>query len=137
MRVIQLPDPEMTEEASTSLKRLRQRRVLRKRNLRRPIPSQGFPSGQPSEEFLLKIRELKAFKELYHDCHVPKTLWDNQELGRWVAEQKARYSLRWMTVEERELLRDNDFVWTRNIVWSSWSPCRDWGFVFRKMQSGI
>ena len=115
-RVIQLPDPEMTDNAVSSLKRLRARHRVKKRLFKRPISSDSFPSGQPSEDFLMKLKELKVFKKLYHDLQVPKTLWDNQELGRWVSEQKTRYNLRWMTVQERDLLQEAGFIWSRDIV---------------------
>ena len=118
-RVIQLPDPEMTDNAVTSLKKLKAQQRWRKRPFQRPHSSNSFPSGEPSEDFLVKIKELKVFKKLYHDLQVPKTLWDNQELGKWVSEQKTRYNLRWMTVQERDLLQETGFIWSRDIVRSA------------------
>lgn len=59
---------------------------------------------------------MKVFKQLYYDLNIPKSLWDNQELGLWVSEQKERYNMRWMTIEERDLLDKLGFVWSKSVV---------------------
>eukprot|EP00210_Caulerpa_lentillifera_P000979 g943.t1 len=118
--VIQLPDPEMPVTSSAKLRKLREQRRMRKRQLGRPIPEAAFPSGEPSPDFIIKTRELKVFKSLYGDLNVPKTLWDNQELGRWVADQKSRFTLKWMTIEEKSLLEKTGFVWTKTIEDAEW-----------------
>lgn len=114
--VIRLPDPEMPETSSAKLRKLREQRRLKKRQIGRPFPETAYPSGEPSQDFLKKTRELKVFKSLYGDLNVPKTLWDNQELGKWVADQKTRYTLKWMTIEERDILQKLGFVWNKTIV---------------------
>lgn len=63
-----------------------------------------------------QVRELKVFKSKYLDLNVPKTLWDNQELGLWAADQKKRYTLKWMSVEEKAVLDTTGFVWKKDVV---------------------
>lgn len=116
VRVIHLPDPELTDDAMASLRRIKLQNRFRKSNMKNPPPALQFPRGEPSEGYMKKVRELEVFKSLYHDLTVPKTLWDNQELGKWVASQKVRHALRWMTVEECDVLSNIGFVWNRTIV---------------------
>lgn len=68
----------------------------------------------------MKVRELKVFKSKYLDLNVPKTLWDNQELGLWAADQKKRYTLKWMSVEEKGLLDNVGFVWRKDVNDAEW-----------------
>lgn len=132
-KVINLPDPEYHDgQVKRPAKKRRRRKSAklskkaikdrRGRVIPRTLPkyAREFPHAAPSEEFLMKVRELNVFKLKYMDLNVPKTLWDNQELGLWVADQKKRYTLKWMSIEEKALLDSAGFVWKKNVNDAEW-----------------
>jgi len=131
-RVINLPDPEL-HDAQVKPKRAKKRRGRGKPSKKavkdrrgRPVPrtaprpAREMQHAAPQEDFMMKVRELKVFKSKFMDLNVPKTLWDNQELGLWVADQKKRQTLRWIAIEEKNVLDSIGFVWKKNVNDAEW-----------------
>lgn len=55
----------------------------------------GFEWGQNHDiRWRDRIRDFEAFQKIYGTAHVPQKFAENEELGRWVMNQRSHYTLR-------------------------------------------
>ena len=66
----------------------------------------------------LRFGELKAYKEEYGDCNVPKDFSENHKLAVWVNNQRANYKQGGLGSEQVKQLEEIEFEWkVRDANW--------------------
>jgi hypothetical protein len=68
-------------------------------------------NGCNNEDWGMRFRQLLEYKEAVGDCNVPQEFSPNQQLGRWVIEQRVKNKNQKLTRERWEQLNCSGFDW--------------------------
>jgi hypothetical protein len=86
------------------------------------LESLGFEWGLCNTAWEDRLSELADYRKIHGHCNVPRTYNKNTKLGKWVADQRARYNLYVkgkrspMTLSRIRELEGIGFEWDRSIV---------------------
>ena len=68
----------------------------------------------------LKFAELKAYKEEFNDCNVPRDWSENKILAQWIANLRTVYRSKRMPADRVQRLDEIGFQWNKNdAAWAS------------------
>jgi hypothetical protein len=122
-------NPQLSNWVKTQRQLLKSERLESERQRR--LDEIGFDWGSDRNlEWAKRFEELKAYKEQFGDCNVPKMWEENPKLGRWVSTQRLLFKSGKLEPERQRRLDEIEFHWSSDSKLDS-----DWAKRFEELKA--